>query len=304
MRKHCCTPGQTTRTPSGTKRPSVTGSFPADPILPEMVSLAGGEFLMGSAEPHAYPLDGEGPVRTESVPPYAVAATTVTVAQFDLFVTATGYLTDAERFGDSLVFEAALPHDARAHPRVAETPWWAIVGGADWRHPAGPDAEVDAVRDLADHPVVHVSRTDAEAFCRWSGTALPSEAQWEFASRGGLSQQPYPWGYERDPGGEARMNIWRGEFPGAVSTPTGKTFTAPARSYPPNGFGLFNTTGNVWEWTTGVFDQRRRDHRAVIRGGSHLCHESYCRRYRTSARSGTTPDSSSGHIGFRVITAK
>jgi formylglycine-generating enzyme required for sulfatase activity len=268
-----------------------------------MVALAGGEFLMGSDDPDVYPLDGESPARTETVAPFTIAATTVTVAQFDAFVAATGYRTDAERFGDSLVFEAALPDDDRGWRRVPDAPWWAVVTGADWRRPAGPRAEVDARRDLADHPVVHVSRTDAEAFCRWSGTALPSERQWEFGCRGGLRGQPYPWGAQRDPGGETRMNIWRGDFPFPVSagSPRGRTFTVPAHSYPPNGFGLFNTTGNVWEWTTGVFDTARRDHRGVIRGGSHLCHESYCRRYRTSARSGVTADSSSGHIGFRVV---
>lgn len=266
-----------------------------------MVALAGGEFLMGSEDPDTYPLDGEGPVRTETVAPFAIAATTVTVAQFAAFVAATGHVTDAERFGDSLVFQAALPDDARACPRIPDAPWWVVVAGADWRRPAGPLAEVDAPRDVPDHPVVHVSRADAEAFCRWSGTALPSEPQWEFACRGGRSGQPYPWGEQRDPGGERRMNIWRGEFPGQASSPRGSTFTAPARSYPPNGFGLFNTTGNVWEWTAGVFDAARRDHRGVIRGGSHLCHESYCRRYRTSARSAVTPDTSSGHIGFRVV---
>jgi formylglycine-generating enzyme required for sulfatase activity len=267
-----------------------------------MVSLAGGVFAMGSADPDVYPLDGEGPVRMQAVAPYAIGATTVTVGQFDAFVAATGYVTDAERFGDSLVFEGALPDRGPGYPRVPGTPWWAVVAGADWRRPAGPRAEVDARRDLADHPVVHVSRDDAEAFCRWSGAALPSEPQWEFACRGGLRGQPYPWGAEREPGGEARMNTWRGQFPGESSAPSGATFTVPARSYPPNGFGLFNTTGNVWEWTTGVFDRARRDHRGVIRGGSHLCHESYCRRYRTSARSGVTPDSSSGHIGFRVVS--
>jgi formylglycine-generating enzyme len=268
-----------------------------------MVSLPGGVFLMGSDDPETYPLDGEGPVRSETVPPFAIASTTVTVAQFAAFVADTGHVTDAERFGDSLVFEAALPDDARECPRVPGLAWWAVVAGADWRHPAGPRAEVRAWRDLPDHPVVHVSRADAEAFCRWSGAALPSERQWEFGCRGGLAGLPYPWGAQRDPGGEPRMNIWRGEFPGASRSPRGATFSMPARSYPPNGFGLFNTTGNVWEWTTGVFDPARRDHRAVIRGGSHLCHESYCRRYRTSARSGVTADSSTGHIGFRVVAA-
>ncbi|MGU3437920.1 SUMF1/EgtB/PvdO family nonheme iron enzyme [Actinomycetes bacterium M1A6_2h] len=249
---------------------------------------------MGSDDAMAYPTDLEGPVRAVSVRPFSVAAATVTVAEFDAFTRATGYVTDAESFGDSLVAAAALPSDD-ASPPVPPTPWWRVVAGASWRKPSGPESDVDAVRDLPDHPVTHVSRRDAGAFCVWSGTSLPTEQQWEFAARGGLEQQPFPWGAEED---LTRMNTWAGEFPG---TGSGAVLTAPAVSLAPNGFGLYNCTGNVWEWTTGTFDAARRDHRGVIRGGSHMCHSSYCRRYRTSARSGVGDDTSSGHIGFRVV---
>lgn len=256
------------------------------------LALPGGTFLMGSADPEAYPQDREGPVRAVDVDPFEIGATTVTVAEFAAFVDATQFVTDAERFGDSLVFVGALAESDRS-PVVDATPWWRVVQGAQWRCPAGPGTDA-----VADHPVTHVSRRDAQAFCDWTGTALPTEAEWEFAARGGLEQEPFPWGGERYRGGAEQMNVWQGEFPG---TARGATFTESALSYAPNGFGLYNCTGNVWEWTTGVFDPLRRDERGVIRGGSYLCHDSYCRRYRTSARSGVTADTSSGHIGFRVV---
>ncbi|WP_243636573.1 SUMF1/EgtB/PvdO family nonheme iron enzyme [Rhodococcus sp. Eu-32] len=249
---------------------------------------------MGSEDPTAYALDLEGPVREVDVDAFSISATTVTVAGWADFVRATGYVSDAERYGDSLVFAGALPTDDDS-PAVPATPWWRVVTGASWRRPAGPASAVDAVRDLPDHPVTHVSRRDAEAYCTWTGTALPSEEQWEYAARGGLVQQPFPWGGDED---FSRMNTWHGNFPGNHSD---SIFTEPAQSYEPNAYGLYHCTGNVWEWTTGMFDAARRDHRAVIRGGSHLCHESYCRRYRTSARSGASEDTSSSHTGFRVI---
>lgn len=245
---------------------------------------------MGSQDSLSYPADLEGPVRRVNVPAFSITATTVTVDEFDAFVSSTGYVTDAEQYGDSLVFSGSLPK-ADASPVVAMTPWFRVVTGATWEAPAGPNSAVEAAPD---HPVTHVSRRDARAYCAWSATTLPTEEQWEFAARGGLEQQPFPWGSEED---LSLMNTWKGEFPGGhVDT----VFTAPAMSFDANGYGLYNCTGNVWEWTTGTFDASRRDTRAVIRGGSHLCHAGYCRRYRTSARSGVTEESSSSHIGFRV----
>lgn len=262
------------------------GSDAAAPLIP----LPGGHFSMGSESTLAYPADLEGPVRRVDIAPFAMAATTVTVSEFFSFVEHTGYVTDAEQFGDSLVFAGSLP-PADSSPAVAATSWFRVVAGATWRAPAGPRSTLAAV---ADHPVTHVSRRDAQAYCEWSGSSIPTEEQWEYAARGGLEQQPFPWGSEED---LDRMNTWQGDFPGAHAD---TLFTAPARSFDPNGYGLYNCTGNVWEWTTGMFDASRRDTRAVIRGGSHLCHASYCRRYRTSARSGVTEDTSSSHIGFRV----
>ena len=264
-----------------------------------MIGLAGGTFLMGSEDPPAYTEDGEGPVREACVKGFAIAATTVTIAEFAAFITATGYRTDAETHGDSLVFTGLLTNDLRAtSPAVHATPWWSQVTGAAWFQPAGPGSTLmletmDEAR--AGHPVTHVSRRDAQAYAQWVGARLPTETEWEFASRGGLEQQPYPWGSVREPHGQVRMNTFEGVFPEAPTKPVG---TVPADSFAPNGFGLHNTTGNVWEWTSSQFSAQV--HRGVLRGGSYMCHDSYCRRYRTSARSAVTLDTSLGHTGFRL----
>ncbi|MCM1012771.1 MULTISPECIES: formylglycine-generating enzyme family protein [unclassified Brevibacterium] len=276
-----------------------------------LIGLPGGTFRMGSEDALAYPADGEGPVRAVAVDPFAIAATTVTVASFAAFVLATGHRTEAEVHGDSLVFAGHLPDAVRAQsPAVAATPWWRQVAGATWLHPAGPGAPgpgaagaaaVGRVEGhgpivaLADHPVTHVTRRDAEAYAAWVGARLPTEAEWEYAARGGLDQQPYPWGSVREPDGVPRMKTFVGTFPDGPTEPVG---TVAANAFAPNGFGLHNMTGNVWEWTSGAFAPH--DDRAVLRGGSHLCHASYCRRYRTSARTAVTPDTSLAHTGFRL----
>lgn len=258
-----------------------------------MVGLAGGPFLMGSTDRFAYPEDGEGPVREVHVAPFAVAPTTVTVAEFAAFALDTGYRTDAEEHGDSLVFRGLLPEALRERaPAVEATPWWRRVEGACWHRPEGPGSSAES---RAGHPVTHVSQRDAHAYAAWVGARLPSEAEWEFASRGGLEQQPFPWGGEREPGGQVRMNTFPGRFPDGPNGPVG---TAAADSFGPNGYGLYNTTGNVWEWTAGAFGAD--DPRPVLRGGSYMCHASYCRRYRTSARTAVTADTSLGHTGFRL----
>lgn len=273
----------------------------------QMIGLSGGSFLMGSVDPLAYPEDGEGPVREVSIEGFAIAATTVTVAEFAAFVAATGHRTDAETHGDSLVFTGLLAEGLReTSPYVQATPWWRQVTGATWFHPAGPGStdvpgvpgstlEGSTLEEWARHPVTHVSRTDAKAYAQWVGARLPTEAEWEFASRGGLEQQPFPWGSVREPQGVARMNTFTGVFPDVPTMPVG---TVPADAFAANGFGLHNTTGNVWEWTSSHFSAQ--DPRPVLRGGSYMCHDSYCRRYRTSARSAATPDTSLGHTGFRL----
>ena len=249
---------------------------------------------MGSDDRWAYPEDGEGPVRARSVAAFEVGVCAVTNAQFAQFVAATGHRTVAEEEGSSFVFAGLLPDDFPPTRAVAAAPWWREVEGAAWNRPEGPQSDVAG---RPDHPVVHVSWHDAAAFCAWAGGRLPTETEWEFAARGGLDGRVFPWGDELEPGGEHRMNVWQGTFPSANDCSDGWYGTAPVDSYAPNGFGLFNTCGNVWEWTgspVGATDPRR-----VSRGGSYLCHASYCRRYRVAARQGLPPDSSTGNLGFR-----
>ena len=304
----CCTPRQNRSNAPG----PVSGAEPARAAVPTaggLVHLAGGEFLMGCVDP-PYPADGEAPVREVGLSPFRLAAAPVTNADFGRFVQATGYRTDAERYGSSFVFVGLLPRGFPPTRAVAAAPWWREVEGACWRHPEGPGS---TVADRSDHPVVHVSWRDAAAYCSWSGTRLPYEAEWEYAARGGLEQQPFPWGSELTPGGIHRMNVWQGRFPDSNTAADGYLGTAPADAYPPNGFGLHTMTGNVWEWCADWFSTSsdhgapRRNPRGpaagtarVLRGGSYLCHSSYCLRYRTSARMGNTSDSSSGNVGFRV----
>ncbi len=249
---------------------------------------------MGSDDRWAYPEDGEGPVRSTSVEAFEIGAYTVTNAQFDRFVAATGHVTLAEQEGWSFVFAGLLPDDFPPTRGVAAAPWWRQVEGATWSHPEGPRSDVE---DRPDHPVVHVSWGDAAAYCAWVGGRLPSEAEWEYAARGGLAGRVFPWGDELEPGGEHRMNVWQGSFPSVNDCADGWYGTAPVDSYGPGGFGLYNTCGNVWEWTASPFRAEATDR--VSKGGSYLCHASYCRRYRVAARQGLPAESSTGNLGFR-----
>ena len=275
-----------------------------------LIKLPGGAFLMGSNDGSAYPADGEGPVREITLRPFAIAPTTVTNTEFAAFVDATRYVTDAERIGWAFVFAGLLPGEFPDTRGVARSPWWRQVYEADWQHPEGRHANI-ATR--LDHPVVQVSWNDAMAYCAWAGVRLPTEAEWEFAARGGLEQKLYPWGDDLTPDGEHRCNVWQGTFPSKNTADDGYYGTAPATAFPPNGCGLHNMTGNVWEWCSDWFDRSfhasgpRTDplgppsgETKVIRGGSYLCHESYCYRYRVSARSANTPDGATGNTGFRV----
>ena len=209
------------------------------------------------------------------------------------------------------MFGGLLPDDFAETAAAAAAPWWRQVFGADWRHPEGPQTGLNG-RD--DHPVIHVSWSDAAAYCAWQDTRLPTEAEWEYAARGGASDRRLPWGDELEPQGVHRMNVWQGTFPSDNSAADGYVGTCPVDAYPPNDFGLHNMTGNVWEWCADWFDagyyQRSSRHdppgpttgsHRVMRGGSYLCHESYCRRYRVAARSANTPDSSTGNLGFRCV---
>lgn len=277
-----------------------------------MAEIPSGTFLMGAEGPETWEADGEGPVREVTLDAFWIDRCCVSNAEFESFVNETGYRTEAEKFGWSFVFINQIP---KAHRKSApiETVmglnWWVRVQKADWRKPGGPGTNI---RKLSDHPVVHVSWRDAMAYAHWAGKRLPTEAEWERAARGNLEQARYPWGDELTPGGKHRCNIWQGTFPDCDTGEDGYTSTAPAKSFRANDFGLYQMSGNVWEWTGDWFSADWH-HKAqmtnpkgpefgtgkVIRGGSYLCHESYCNRYRVGARTNNTPDSSTCHTGFR-----
>ena len=307
-----------------------------DERLAGMRRLDGGRFRMGSER--FYP--EEAPVRTVRVDPFWIDEAPVTNAQFARFVEATGYITVAEVAPDPRDYPGLLPEMAQAGSLVFEktrgpvdtsdvSQWWTFRFGADWRHPLGAESTLDA---LADHPVVHVAYADALAYAAWAGKALPTEAEWEYAARGGLDAE-YAWGDELAPGGAMLANYWQGLFPFANQMLDGWERTSPVRTYPANGFGLYDMIGNVWEWTsdwyalpprnTGKaakrggccdvpanprggreresYDARERIGRKVLKGGSHLCAENYCQRYRPAARHPQPVDSSTTHIGFRCV---
>jgi sulfatase modifying factor 1 len=275
--------------------------------------LDGGDFTMGTSGNEGFAGDGEGPARRVRLSPFSISVHAVTNRQFGAFVRDTGYATEAERFNWSYVFHALVPEELKSRVATvpAQTPWWLPITHAYWAQPEGPGS---TVLDRLDHPVVHVSWHDAKAYCVWSGTRLPTEAEWEFAARGGLENALYPWGDELVPGGTHRCNIWQGRFPVANTLEDGYLGTAPVDAYEPNGYGLHNMAGNVWEWCEDGFSPnyhretsgmnplyRGETGNRSMRGGSFLCHESYCNRYRVAARNSNAADSSASNIGFRVV---
>jgi sulfatase modifying factor 1 len=306
----CCAPGRG-EDPLGAGVDRSVHPPSGQPTTDALVDLPGGSFRMGAVGAKAYGADGEGPIHTVELSPFAISRHAVSNAEFAAFVEATGFVSDAERFGWSFVFAGFLPDEFPDTRAVSNAPWWRQVFGADWCHPEGPQSELDG-RD--DHPVVHASWSDACAFCEWSGARLPTEAEWEFAARGGLSGKQFPWGDELEPSGKHLMNVFQGDFPAVNSCADGFAGTAPVDAFPPNGFGLYSMTGNVWEWCADWFSPTYYQHsirhdptgpatgtHRVMRGGSYLCHESYCRRYRVAARSANTADSSTGNLGFRIV---
>lgn len=280
-------------------------------IPDRLVEIPGGRALVGTDRP-LLAIDGEAPLRRVRVGSVAFDPYAVTNDWFAQFVAATGYVTEAERFGWSFVFYALLPDDAAPTQGVVGAVWWRNVPGACWRAPEGPGSDLSG---RGHHPVVQVSLNDARAFCRWAGARLPTEAEWEHAARGGLEDVRYPWG-DRDPDDVEFMpcNIWQGRFPELNTTADGWLGTCPVDAFPPNGYGLYNMCGTVWEWCDQPM--RIRSTKKLLRaadqdvvqkglmltkGGSYLCHHTYCHRYRIAARTGNTPDSATGHIGFRVV---
>jgi formylglycine-generating enzyme len=308
-----------------------TGGPPDD----DMVWVRGGEFLMGSD--HHYP--EEGPAHPVAVDGFWIDRFEVTNARFKRFVSETGYVTVAQRRPDPADYPSAKPETLVPASTVFVQPthpvdlgnhynWWHYVAGADWRHPRGP---ASTIRGLSEHPVVHVAWDDVQAYARWAGKELPTEAEWEFAARGGLDGAEYTWGDELMPSGRYMANTWQGEFPLINRRLDGFEGSAPVGSFPANGYGLYDMAGNVWEWTTDWFDDYHKVERAccrgtdpkggdrehsydpqelelglriprkVIKGGSHLCAENYCRRYRPAARTPQPIDTSTSHLGFRCI---
>lgn len=311
----CCAPARTGPAVPRPDGPRITANA-NNAAVDGMVTIPGGVFRMGSDSAEGFADDGEGPVREVWVSAFRIDPVAVSNERFAAFVDATGYVTEAETFGWSYVFADHIHPDARAHVLDGEVPgawWWRGVRGADWRHPCGPGSGIDKI---GDHPVVHVSFEDAAEFAAWAGGRLPTEAEWEKAARGGLDQATYPWGDELSPEGRHRANIWQGTFPWHNTGDDRWITTAPVTSFPANGFRLHNTSGNVWEWTNDWFSPSwhraespatRHDPRGpstgsgrVAKGGSFLCHASYCNRYRVAARTRTTPDSSLSHTGFRL----
>ena len=286
-----------------------------------MIWIPGGDFVMGSNKFYRE----ERPARRETVGGFWIDPHPVTNTEFRNFVAATGYVTAPERAPDPAMYSDADPSLLVPGSLVFTKPpgpvdlrdyraWWAYVPGADWRHPEGPESTID---DKSDHPVVHVAFEDVAAYADWAGKELPTEAEWEFAARGGLEDATYAWGEEFAPGGRAMANIWQGRFPWENLAGDGNESTSPVGAFPANGYGLHDMIGNVWEWTASVYGLPRNaaekpsccqpkpgDDRAanrVVKGGSHLCAPNYCLRYRPAARQSQPLDTSTTHIGFRCV---
>ena len=318
----------------------VTAGVPLsdEPRHPGMVWIPGGTFRMGSDKHYLE----EAPSHRVTVSGFWMDRTAVTNRDFRKFVNATGHVTFAETRPDAKDYPGALPHMLKAGSLVFTPPkhtvdlrdwsqWWKFKFGANWRRPYGPRSSISG---LDDHPVVHIAYRDAEAYAKWAGKDLPTEAEWEFAARGGLDGAEFAWGNELTPGGKQMANTWQGAFPHENLRRDGYARTSPVTAFPPNGYGLYDMIGNVWEWTTDWWSTRHeadaakpccipenprggreqdsydpclpkvRIPRKVLKGGSHLCAPNYCRRYRPAARHAEAVDTSTSHVGFRCVTRK
>jgi len=275
----------------------------------QTIAVKGAESFVGTHDP-VIAADGEGPERRVLLQDFHLEVETVTLARFSDFIEATGHVTESERFGMSAVFSPLLKNQSIATGGVVNTPWWTRVDGATWNQPEGPGSSIE---DRLDHPVTHVSWHDAMAFAAWVGGRLPTEAEWEHAARGGNRRRRYPWGDIEPSDDLSFCNIWQGRFPNHNTMVDGYFGTAPARSFEPSEAGFYNLSGNVWEWTADAFkvrslfkaaklrnDQAKKSADKVLKGGSFLCHKSYCYRYRIAARMGLSADSASSNTGFRV----
>uniref|UniRef100_A0A0A9Y847 Sulfatase-modifying factor 1 n=1 Tax=Lygus hesperus TaxID=30085 RepID=A0A0A9Y847_LYGHE len=279
----------------------------------KMVLIPKGKFIMGNNNEDLFWDDGEHPEREVYINAFYMDETEVTNEQFAVFVEETNYVTDSEKFNDSVVFDQQITEIARKQNLITSVPmapWWYNVKGAYWKQPFGVGS---SWTDLKDHPVVTVSWNDAVAYCKWAGKRLPTEAEWEYACRGGKNKKDFPWGNNMKPFNKHRANTWTGVFPKHNDEEDGFKWTAPSRSFPPNDFGLYEMTGNVWEWVEDwwtamhhkgpLYNPRGPDDgvEKVKKGGSFMCHISYCNRYRCSGRHYNTPDTSATNLGFRCV---
>ncbi len=303
----------------------------------DMIWISGGTFIMGSD--HHYP--EEAPAHPVKVDGFWMDRTPVTNREFARFVDETGYVTFCEKEPDASLYPGALPEMLMAASAVFVKPphrvdlrnhyqWWQYIEGANWKNPQGKGSHI---RNKDFHPVVHISYQDAVAYAAWAGKELPTEAEWEFAARGGLNEAEFAWGDEMTPDGMYRANTWQGEFPWQNLSEDGFDGTSPVEAFPANGYGLVDMIGNVWEWTDSWYSSRHPEKeqkaccipnnprgareeeskdandvahvsRKVMKGGSHLCAPNYCRRYRPAARMAQPIDTSTSHLGFRCIRRK
>lgn len=280
------------------------------------ITIPKGEFIMGDAFNEGVPFDYETPVQSIAIEAFRMDDTPVTNAAFKQFIDATGYVTDAEKFGWSYVFYLLVPEEKRTQfQSVPQTPWWLCVEGATWQTPEGEGSDII---NRMDYPVVHVSRNDAIAYCQWAGKRLPTESEWEYAARAHTTTR-FPWGDELTLGDQQMANTWQGDFPRTNDALDGYVGTAPVYTYAPNGFGLYQMIGNVWEWCANPSDmmvsdfnrltpqdiwehhQTANDADYAIRGGSFLCHHTYCKRYRVAARNHNSASASSSNMSFRCV---
>lgn len=288
--------------------------------MSEFIKIPSGHYLVGTNSQEGFEKDKEGPQVLVWMNEFKMSTTPITNEEFNRFIEATGYVTEAEKFGWSYVFHYFLSMEEKIKAQeMSGLNWWLAVEGADWNHPEGANSSIE---DRWNHPVVHVSRNDALAYCEFTGSRLPTEIEWEIAAKGGTTNERYPWGDAFLIDGQHQCNIWQGEFPLTNTLEDGYDKTAPVKSYLPNNYGLYQMVGNIWEWCLNpqgidldVFQKRDSlyflknyqsidDQSYALKGGSFLCHESYCKRYRIAARNGNTGSSTSNNMGFRCVNDK
>lgn len=288
-------------------------------MMDEMILIKSGTYKIGTDNNEGHPLDNERTLVNVTVDDFLIDATTVTNKDFNQFILETGYVTDSEKYGWSSVFYNLLDEKVKEESkRMPNIPWWYAVSGASWKSPEGPES---SIKERMDHPVVHVSHNDAVAYCEWAEKRLPTEAEWEIAAKGGSDNDLYPWGTEKVPNGVYHSNVFQGDFPNDNTEADGYLGTAPVKEYYPNDYGLYQVIGNVWEWCSNparidldIFKEKssqsfwrevklnsNTEKEYAIKGGSFLCHPSFCNRDRISSRSGNTANSASSNMGFRCV---